>query len=66
MTVKAVKVFLPYALCILISGFSEDTFSMSYVSVILLYKILSDQFEIKNIRSRYVLRPADFYGENNL
>lgn len=54
MPLKQAKVFLPYILCLLISGFAEDTFSMSYVSVILFYKMLVDQFSLSNIRSRYI------------
>lgn len=54
MPLKKTKLFFPYILCMLISGFTEGTFSMSYVSVILFYKILTDQFEINNIRCRYL------------
>lgn len=53
MSLKRAKIFLPYILCMLISGFSEDTFSMSYVSVILFYKMLVDQFALEHVRSRY-------------
>lgn len=47
---RLAKKYLPFILVILISGLTEGTFSLFRLSTIAFYKILIDQFEIKNIK----------------
>lgn len=55
MSPKDMRIFIPFIICIFISGFAENTFSTFSMSTILFYKILTDQFEIRKITRRYLV-----------
>lgn len=54
MPVKQLKIFLPFVLCYIISGFTEGTFSLFRMATVLFYKILIDQYEFPYIQARYL------------
>ena len=55
MSQKDIRIFLPFIICLFVSGFAENTFSTFCLSTILFYKILIDQFEIKTLRKGYII-----------
>ncbi len=57
MRLHDLRLFFPFIISLVVSGFAEDTFANANLSTILFYKILIDQFEFKNLRSRYIFRP---------
>lgn len=61
MPTKKAKVFFPFIIVILLSGFTEGTFSLFRPATVLFYKILADQFAIRFISAKY-LKP--FGGKN--
>lgn len=46
--------YAPVVICLLVSGFAENTFSSFSLQTILFYKILSDQFPMKKVKQGYL------------
>ncbi|AEE17471.1 hypothetical protein [Treponema brennaborense] len=46
--------YMPFVICMLISGFTENTFSSFSLQTLLFYKVLCNQFPIKGIKRRYL------------
>lgn len=46
--------FIPFILCMLASGFAENTFSSFSLQTVLFYKVLIDNFELKNLKRGYI------------
>ncbi len=51
------RIFLPFVLAYLISGFTEGTFSLFRLPTVLLYKIFSDNIDFNFLKTRF-LKPA--------
>ncbi|MDE7383693.1 MAG: hypothetical protein K2M99_07410 [Treponemataceae bacterium] len=54
MPLKNAKIFLPYIIVMLASGFTEGTFSLFRLSTVLFYKMITDQFEFSYISAKYL------------
>ena len=54
MSAKTARIFLPYVIAMLASGFTEGTFSLFRLATVLFYKILADHLDFSYMSAKYL------------